>query len=593
MSIPHILHQTWKSSELPAPFSEFQVRWRALHPGWSYRLWTDSDNDQFVKTHYSTWYELYRSFDREIFRADMARCLYLHHFGGVYVDLDIEPLRPLTHLIARHSCVLGTEPEVHAHKLWNKSRLASNAMMASEPGHPFWLRMLNEIARRARASAADAKTGKNPVSTTGPITLDAVYERWGKALDVQLVEPDAFFPLPDLDNTKLQLSAAVTEHYRSMIALRAYPTASWGVHHWAHTWIATQGSKRLLLRGRARARELASVLRSERTIDEVTRRSRYGLQFPEQAFPARARQREHYQMSVERGYAAARELSASALVLLHNRVDLALLLRARMCSLLAPFARGKVFIISDDSTDGTAQVIADWQRAEPDRVVRVPAPNLSGARSVYERMAKLRNALLASSEASPSDLTFVLDGDLAGPISLDGVMHAVELLQGGQADAVAAFGINNWGGLPGMVPFVGYSYYDPIAFREHSFQRTLRDAQVRLRLARLRRGDAALPVKSAFAGLVLYKSAVLQGLRYCDKTNDCEHVSLHRALSSRGARLVLDPALLLLSGRQGHHETTALRTSQDALRSVLRDSQDRLDRVHAHAAREHARVAHE
>ena len=581
MSIPHILHQTWKSSELPAAFSEFQARWRAMHPGWSYRLWTDADNDQFVKTHYPTWYELYRSFEREIFRADMVRCLYLHHFGGVYVDLDIEPLRPLTHLIARHSCLLGTEPEVHAQRLWRKSRLVSNAIMASEPGHPFWLRMLNEIARRAR-SPEQASSSKNPVDTTGPITLDAVYERWGKALDVKLVEPDAFFPLPDLDNTKLQLSAALIEHYRSMTALRAYPSASWGVHHWAHTWIATQGGKRLLLRSRERARALASVLRSERTIDEVTRRSRYGLQFPEQAFPPRARQREHYQMTVERGYAAARDLSASVLVLLHNRVDLALLLRARVAALLAPFARGKVFIISDDSTDGTAQVIADWQRAEPERVVRVPAPELSGSRSVYARMAKLRNALLSSSVASPSDLTFVLDGDLAGPVSLDGVMHAVELLQGEQVDAVAAFGINNWGGLPGMVPFVGYSYYDPIAFREHSFQRTLRDAQVRLRLASLRRGDAALPVKSAFAGLVLYKSAVLQGLRYCERTHDCEHVSLHRALSSRGARLVLDPALLLLSGRQGHHEIAATsRASENASRRVLRHSQNRLDRIHA------------
>jgi hypothetical protein len=586
MPIPHILHQTWKSPQLPAPFSDFQASWRALHPGWSYKLWTDADNDQFVKTNYASWYDLYRSFDREIFRADMARCLYLHHFGGVYLDLDIEPLRPLTHLIAQHSCLLGSEPELHARKLWNKLRLASNAVMASTPGHPFWLRMLNEIAHRARSTRAD-----NPVSTTGPVTLDAVYERWGKALGVHLVEPDAFFPVPDLDNTKLQLSAALTEHYRRMISLRAYPTASWGVHHWAHTWIATQTSKRLFLRGRARARELGCVLRSERTIDEVTRRSRYGLQFPEHAFPPRPRQREHYQMTVQRGYAAARGLSTSALVLLHNRVDLALLLRARMSALLAPFAHGKLFIISDDSTDGTAQVIADWQRAEPNRVVRVPAPEVSGSRSVYERMAKLRNALLARSEASPSDLTFVLDGDLAGPISLDGVMHAVALLQSGQADAVAAFGINNWGGLPGMVPFVGYSYYDPIAFREHSFQRTLRDAQVRLRLAGLRRGDAALPVKSAFAGLVLYKSAVLRGLRYCENTHDCEHVSLHRALSSRGARLVLDPALLLLSGRQGHHQTSG--ASQDAPRRVLGQSQNSLDRVHTYAAREHASIAHE
>jgi mannosyltransferase OCH1-like enzyme len=110
MSIPHILHQTWKTARVPEPFDKFQASWQALHPGFQYRLWTDADNAQFVRDHYPAWVALYRSFEREIFRADMARCLYLHHFGGVYVDLDIEPLRPLTSLLAKHSCVLGTEP---------------------------------------------------------------------------------------------------------------------------------------------------------------------------------------------------------------------------------------------------------------------------------------------------------------------------------------------------------------------------------------------------------------------------------------------------------------------------------------------------
>jgi inositol phosphorylceramide mannosyltransferase catalytic subunit len=581
-SIPRTIHQTWMTSQLPPPFAAYQAQWRALHPDYSYRLWTDADNDELVKRCYPAWYELYRSFDREIFRADMARCLYLHQFGGVYADIDIEPLRPLTRLLAQHTCLLGTEPEVHAQRLWNKSRLVSNALMASTPGHPFWLRMLDEIARRA-ASA------KNPVATTGPITLDAVYERHGAALGVSLAEPDAFFPLPDLDNTELQLSAASTQHYRNMIALAAYPSEAWGVHHWAHTWISTQAGKRFLLRTRERARDLLAVLRSQRTIDEVLRRGRYGLQFPEQAFPPRASRRDQYQADVARGAALARQQSVSVLVLLHDRIDLALMLRARLSALLEPFARAQVFVISDDSTDGTHQVIVDWQRAEPARVHSVPAPRLADCRSVYERMARLRNALLQRSAASASDLTLVVDGDLAGPISLDGLKHAVSVLDGTAADGVAAFGINNWGGLPGMLPFLGYSYYDPIAFREHSFARTLSDPRVRLRLSGLRRGDAALPVKSAFAGLALYKSAALHGLRYDESTDDCEHVSLHRGLRDG---LVIDPALLLLSGRQGHHQA-GLRARQDAPRSVLGHREHGSDRVHTHAAREHAGVAHE
>lgn len=593
MTIPPILHQTWKTSQLPEPLRTFSARWRALHPHYEYRLWTDADNAAFVREHYPELDALYRSFDREIFRADMARCLYLHHYGGVYVDLDIEPLRTLDPLLVGQSCLLGTEPQLHARKLWDKPRLVSNAVMASTPRHPFWTQMLDEIARRARRLPA-----QNPVSTTGPVTLDAVFASHGARLGVKLAPPQAFFPVPDLDNTKLQLSAAQRRHYRWMVELGLYPTASWGVHHWAHTWIDTQDAKRAYLRGLDRLTELAAALRGDKTIDEVIRRSRYGLLFPERSFPPRRARARRYASAVAHGYERARELSIHVLTLLHDRIDLALLQRARLSALLAPFARGKLWMISDDSRDGTAQVMSDWQRAQPQRVVQVPAPSLDGCATVYARMARLRNTLLQSSQAEPADLVCVLDGDLAGPISLDGVMHALSVLYDAKGpDAVAAFGINNWGGVPAMLPFLGYSYYDPIAFRERGFTRALSDAQVRLRLGGLRRGDAPVPVESAFAGMVIYKREALLGLRYDEATRDCEHVSLHRGLAARGARLVVDPALLLLSGRQGHHRAQARTPSssgarQDAPRGVLGHRQDGLDRVHAHAARKHASVAH-
>ena len=83
----------------------------------------------------------------------------------------------------------------------------------------------------------------------------------------------------------------------------------------------------------------------------------------------------------------------------------------------------------------------------------------------------------------------------------------------------------------------------------------LSDARIRCRLAGLRRGDEPLPVKSAFAGLALYRGKSVRGLRYDEGTRDCEHVSFHRALAERGGQLVLNPSLMLLAGRQGHHRT--------------------------------------
>ena len=35
--IPHIIHQSWKSTELPERFQKWAKTWRDTHPHWQYR----------------------------------------------------------------------------------------------------------------------------------------------------------------------------------------------------------------------------------------------------------------------------------------------------------------------------------------------------------------------------------------------------------------------------------------------------------------------------------------------------------------------------------------------------------------------------
>jgi inositol phosphorylceramide mannosyltransferase catalytic subunit len=549
VAIPRIIHQTWKSHDLPLPLARFAARWRALHPEYEYRLWTDADNDALVRQEFPQYYSLYRSFSREIYRADLARCLYLWRFGGVYIDLDVEPLRPLDEFLASYGdCVLGAEPVAHAQKRRGKATMACNAILASVPDHPFWRRMLEEMARRAAV-------GGEPVGVTGPIALDAVHERYGAELHVAVSEPDAFFPLPDLDAQSLPIGERARKHYQRMRELSLYPSASFGVHHWAHTWIPEASLNRGAQRLAGAARSTRSVLRGERTFDEVLRPDRYKLSFPEQAFLPRPDRARRYRERVERGREIASRGTLTILTLLHDRVDLALYLRARCEALLSQFRGGRVVVLCEDSTDGTERVMADWGRARPELVCSVPVPPLPRALRGFGRMARLRNALCQRADELPaSDFVAIIDGDLEGPISGDGLCHALALLaEEGGPDGAAALGVNNWVGLPMLAPFVGYGYYDPIAFRERSWERSQRDAAVRYRLAGLRRGDEPVRVRSAFAGLAVYRGASIRGLRYDEAAEDCEHVGFHRALAGRGGRLVLDPSLMLLAGRQGHH----------------------------------------
>jgi hypothetical protein len=56
--------------------------YREMHPSWEYKLWTDEANRDLVKEHYPWLLEVYDGFPENIMRADTARVLYMHHYGG-------------------------------------------------------------------------------------------------------------------------------------------------------------------------------------------------------------------------------------------------------------------------------------------------------------------------------------------------------------------------------------------------------------------------------------------------------------------------------------------------------------------------------
>ncbi len=66
--------------------------------------------------------------------------MYLHHYGGVYVDLDFESIRPMDQYLEGKLLVLG--------RMGNESTFRHsipNAFMASVPGHTFWIKVLEQI----------------------------------------------------------------------------------------------------------------------------------------------------------------------------------------------------------------------------------------------------------------------------------------------------------------------------------------------------------------------------------------------------------------------------------------------------------------
>ncbi|KAG5923964.1 hypothetical protein E4U42_004789 [Claviceps africana] len=186
--IPKILHQSWKTLELPAKFQKWSMSCRTRHKDWEWVLWTDDDNLRLVEKYFPWLLDVYNGLPGPIYRADLARNLYMYIYGGVYADLDTECLLPTENLEQTYGPLfkpaktpmfdtalfgrMGIDP--------NFEHSIPNAWMASSPGHPMFLEAIEHVVEIYNKSVAEGNFGGGAEGTTGPVSLrDAIvhYER--------------------------------------------------------------------------------------------------------------------------------------------------------------------------------------------------------------------------------------------------------------------------------------------------------------------------------------------------------------------------------------------------------------------------------
>lgn len=224
MSIPKIIHQTWKKREVPTELAILQRTWLANHPGWEYRFWTDEDNREFLQRHYDWFLPIYDGYPVHIMRVDAVRCFILHHYGGVYADLDMECLKPLDPFLEGKQLVLGLEPVEHLNLIQARERsmekIIGNAFLASRPGHPFWEHVFEQLVTFRHLP--------NPLDATGPYFLTKTYDRFPRKETITLESPELLYPIHNEENWRhLQKDS----EKRDRIYSRAFT-----IHHWHGSW---------------------------------------------------------------------------------------------------------------------------------------------------------------------------------------------------------------------------------------------------------------------------------------------------------------------------------------------------------------------
>jgi mannosyltransferase OCH1-like enzyme len=229
IAIPKIIHQTWKTAEIPAEWKAYPQTWKDHHPGWTYRLWTDEDFLPFVREHFPEFQQTFTAYSYQIQRVDAIRYLILHKFGGVYVDMDIECLRPLDDLLAGREFALAAEPRLHAEWI-GMEKLLCNAFMASVPGHPFLVGIIDELKHGNPKITLHSEV----LSTTGP----AMVTRVANALSLDqrcVLNSQTVYPLAS-NSQEMELLRKQSEQ-RDSIKKKALENGAYAIHYWANTWV--------------------------------------------------------------------------------------------------------------------------------------------------------------------------------------------------------------------------------------------------------------------------------------------------------------------------------------------------------------------
>ena len=105
--------------------------------------------------------------------------------------------------------------------------------MISKPNNEFWIRVLEEMVRRASASASASVKVEE---LTGPVVLKDVYNKsWFSRIKV--LAPNFLYPISWITDSKERTKSLKTEQLTSLTQsmLAAYPS-SYAVTYWTHSW---------------------------------------------------------------------------------------------------------------------------------------------------------------------------------------------------------------------------------------------------------------------------------------------------------------------------------------------------------------------
>lgn len=211
--IPKILHQTAPAdkNKWPDVWKKCQQTWFDKFPSseYQYIMWTDEMIDFFMKKYYKWFYDdTFKNYQKNIQKVDIIRYFILYTFGGIYADMDYECINNFFSTLINGKVNIVESPFKHNENL-------HNCLMASPPGHPFWL----TVFKQARIH----KHNPSIISSTGPRLIDVSFDDYPNKEDINIMPISKYNP--HIDNEVFNSPNIYSRHHLTSV-WKKYPYSS-------------------------------------------------------------------------------------------------------------------------------------------------------------------------------------------------------------------------------------------------------------------------------------------------------------------------------------------------------------------------------
>lgn len=186
-AVPRIVWRTgpFPRGELPPQAARALDSFVTLNPGWTQVYTTDEENREFLGRVDPRALAAYDALVPGAFKADVWRLFVLRECGGVYADLGMTLLQPLSTFLdpVRDDCMLVVDL---INPWWGHGLCALyNAFMAVRPHHP----LLDAMCEAVVTNVLQRRYGANMLDITGPVALGRVFTAFGGLPPTQPLMP--------------------------------------------------------------------------------------------------------------------------------------------------------------------------------------------------------------------------------------------------------------------------------------------------------------------------------------------------------------------------------------------------------------------